>query len=101
MGNALFTSGRWIVDAHCVASLIDSIQTIGGADAGPNRVLAALRHFQRDVRVGQVRASHADHVELALGDGMARRRHVADAGGVKNRELCRMAYLAGEIQVRG
>jgi hypothetical protein len=52
------------------------------------------------VRIGDVCPGHAHHVELALGDGVTCRRHVADPGGMKNREPGRMTYFPGEVQVR-
>ena len=53
-----------------------------------------------DVRIGDVGAGHADHVELALGDRMAGGRDVVDARGVEHRELGRGPHLAGEIEMR-
>ena len=54
-----------------------------------------------DVRVGHVGAGHADHVELAAGDGVAGGRHVLDLRRVEGREAGRGADLAGEVEVRG
>ena len=44
---------------------------------------ATLAH---DMRVGDMGPRHADHVELAFGDGMARGRHIIDARGMEHRE---------------
>ena len=53
-----------------------------------------------DMRVGDMGAGHADHVELALGDRMARGRDVGDARGMEDRELRGGPHLAGEIEMR-
>ena len=45
-------------------------------------------------------AGHADHVELAALDRMARGRHVLDAGRVKGRKPRLGAHFAGEIEMR-
>ena len=92
--------GRGIVDAERLAALIDAVEAVGGADAGPDFVLAAFHHLQHDVRVGDVGARHADHVELALGDGMAGGGDILNACRMKDRELRRRPDLAGEIEMR-
>ncbi len=53
-----------------------------------------------DMRIGDVGARHAHHVELAGGDRMARGRHIVDARGVEDREPRRRPHLAGEIEMR-
>ena len=53
-----------------------------------------------DVRIGDMGAGHADHVELAARDRVARRRDVLDARRVEGRDLRRGPHLAGEIEVR-
>ena len=45
-------------------------------------------------------AGHADHVELAALDRVARGRDVLDAGGVKGRQPRLGAHFAGEIEMR-
>ncbi len=62
-----------------------------------SRPLDDLAH---DVRIGDVRARHAHHVELAGGDGVARRRDIGNARRMKGREFGRGADLAGEIEMR-
>ena len=51
--------------------------------------------------IGHVRAGHADHVELAARNRVARGGDVLDAGGVKGRQAGLGAHFAGEIKVRG
>ena len=43
--DGLFTPGGRIVNAQRLASLVDAIQAIGGADAGPDRMLSTFGHF--------------------------------------------------------
>ena len=93
-------AGGRVVDAVGLAAGVDAVQAEVGADAGADRVLLAGHDLAHDVRVGQVGARHADHVELARGDRMARRGHVLDLGGVEGRETGGGADLAGEVQVR-
>ena len=92
--------GGGIVHAHRVIAFVDTVEAIGGADAGTDLVLPSCHELAPDMRVGDVRAGHADHVELARGDRVARRRHVLDARGVKHRESRRVAHFAGEIEMR-
>ncbi len=63
-------------------------------------MLAACRHLVGDMRVGEVGARHAYHVELAAQDGVARGGDVLDAGRVEGRQAGRRADLAREIKVR-
>ena len=93
--------GGGVVDAQRLAALIDAVEAIGGADAGADLVLAPLHHLLHDVRIGDVGARHAHHVELAGGDGMARRGDVGDARGMEGREFRGRPHLAGEIEMRG
>ncbi len=92
--------GGGVVDAERLAALVDAVEAVGGADAGPDLVLAALQHLADDVRLGEMGARHADHVELAGGDGMAGSGDVGDAGGMEDREAGRRAHLAGEVEMR-
>ena len=63
-------------------------------------LLAAFHDLADDMGIGDVGARHADHVELALGDCVARRRDIVDARGVKHRELGRGPDFAREIEMR-
>ena len=67
---------------------------------GGCRCSCPAAHLARDMRVGDQRAGHADHVELARGDRVPRGRDVVDARGVEHRNVRRRAHLAGEIQMR-
>ncbi len=90
---------RGVVDAQGLIALVDAVQAVGRADAGADAVLLSGQHLAGDVRLGDVGAGHADHVQLALGDGVPGRGHVVDAGGVEGREPRRRPHLPGEIQV--
>ena len=58
-------------------------------------------HLAHDVRVGDQRAGHPHHVQLARRDRVPRRRHVVDAGGVEGGDAGGGPHLAGKVQVRG
>ena len=53
-----------------------------------------------EMRVGELRTRHADEVDLALANGVARRRDIVDLGGVQDGQLRRLAHAAGEVEVR-
>jgi hypothetical protein len=93
-------AGGGVVDAERGAAGVDAVEAIGGADAGADAVLLAGEDPGDDVRVGDVRAGHADHVELARGDGVAGGGDVGDARGVEHREAGRAADLSGEVEMR-
>ncbi len=95
-----FAAGGRVVDAQRLAVFVDAVQAVGGADAGPDLVLAALFDLEHDVRIGDVRTRHAHHVELARGDGVARGGHVGDARAMEDRKARRRAHLAGKVEVR-
>ena len=100
MRDRRLAAGRGIVDAQRLAALIDAVEAVGRADARADLVLAALHHLLHDMRIGDVGARHADHVELAGGDGMPGGRDIRDARGMEDRELRRRPHLAGEIEMR-
>ena len=89
------------MDAQRLIALVDAVDAVAGADAGADQVLLPGDDLADDVGVGDQRPGHADHVELALRDGVAGRRHVVDAGGVEDGDACRGADLAGEVKVGG
>jgi hypothetical protein len=92
--------GGGVVHAQRVIALVDPIEAIGRADTGSDFHLTPRGQQPRDMRLGDMGAGHADHVEFACNDRMPRRRHVLDARRVEHREARRRAHLAGEIQVR-
>ena len=100
VGHGGLAAGRRVVDAERLVALVDAVEAVGGADAGADLVLAAGRDLARDVRVGDVGAGHADEVELARGDRVARGRDVVDARGVEDRQAERGLDLAREVEVR-
>ena len=65
------------------------------------RARGLARTFVDDVRVGDVGAGHADHVELAFGNGMARGRDVGDARDAWNTgNRVSGLHLACEVEMR-
>ena len=62
MGQGLLTTGCRIMDAECLPTLINSVQTIGSADTGSNFGLSALFDFVDDMGVCNMRTGHTDHV---------------------------------------
>ena len=99
MRDRRLAAGRGVVDADGLAR-IDRVDAIAHADAGADLVLAALGDFPGDMRIGEVGAGHADHVELAALDGVARRRDVLDARRVEGRHPRRGPHLAGKVEMR-
>ena len=100
MRHRRFAAGRRVVDAERFATFVDAVEAIGRADAGPDEVLLAAHHLGDDVRIGDMRAGHADHVELARGDRMAGGGNIGDTRGMEDRELRRLANFAGEVEMR-
>jgi hypothetical protein len=94
------TSCGGIVHAHRVVAFVYTVEAIGGADAGTDLVLAPRHELAPDMGVGDVRASHPHHIELACRDRVPRRRHFLDTRSVKHREPRRVAHLSGKIEMR-
>ena len=92
--------GGGVVDAQGLAAEIDPIDAIAHADARADFILASFRDLERDMRVGDMGARHADHVELAAHDRVARRRDILDARGMKDGEPRFAPHLAGEVEMR-
>ena len=86
VGHLRLAPGGGVVDAERVLTLVDAVEAIGGADARADAVLAARDDLAQDMRVRDVGAGHADHVEAAFGDGVPGGRHIRDAGGVEDGE---------------
>ena len=80
VGQGFFASRRGVVNA------VAMVHAEGRADARTNAIFLAGFDLADDVRVGDVGARHADHVDDALANGAARGRRVDDAAGVKRRQ---------------
>ena len=91
-----FAAGRRVVDAQRLATFIDAIETVGRTDAGANARLLAGFHLPDDVGIGNVRACHPDHIELALGNCVACRGDICDARCVKHRKPGRRSDFPGK-----
>ena len=61
--------------------------------------LAAFGDLLGDMRVGEMGAGHADHVELAADDRVAGGGDVLDAGGVEGRHPRLRPHFAGEVEM--
>ena len=78
-------AGGRVVDAERVLALIDPVDAVAHADAGADAVLLAALELGHDVRVGDVGAGHADHVDEALLRRAQRAvRQVGDARGLEH-----------------
>ena len=99
MWDRQLTSRRRVVDADRLAG-IDRVDAIAHADAWPDLVLATFRDLAGDMRIGEVGARHADHVEFAAFNRVPRCRHILDARRVEGRHLRRGANFAGKVEMR-
>ncbi|EKD61783.1 MAG: hypothetical protein ACD_54C00103G0001, partial [uncultured bacterium] len=100
MRHGFFAPGRRVVDAKRQAALVDTVKAIGGPDAGADIFLAAFDDLLHHMRIGHMGAGHANHIQLAGLDGIARGRHIGDAGGVEGGHADLGPDTAGEIEVR-
>ena len=78
------TRGGRVLDAQHVLAEVLAIDAVVGADALLDLVLAALANLEHHVRIGNLRARHAAHVDPAVGDDALGLRDVADALGVQD-----------------
>src|SRR5215472_16673605 len=58
-------SSGGIVDAERIEADVDSIDAVTHADARADLAFATLSDLARNMRIGEMRARHADHIELA------------------------------------
>src|SRR5579872_7510387 len=100
MRRTLLAPGGSIMNAERRAALIDAIEAIIGADARTNFALAVFDDLLDYMRLRHMGARHANHIELAGGDGVPRRGDVRDPSSMKGWELCRGSDLAGEVEMR-
>jgi hypothetical protein len=95
-----FPADGRVVDALGVAGVVDRVEAVTRPDAGPDAVLLAGLHLGDQVRIGDLRAGHADQVEQSFAQGVPRGGDVGDAGRVHHRDGEAALDLAGEVQVR-
>ena len=88
------------MDAVGRSALIDAVETVVRADARADVVLTLLDDLSHDMRVGHVGARHADHVDLARGDGVARCCDVRDLRRMEDWKIGRCADFARKIEMR-
>ena len=101
MGHRFLAPRGGVVDAKRHAPLVDAVEAVVRADAGADAVLLPGHQLSDDMRVGDMGAGHADHVQQPAGDGMAGGGDVLDARRMEGRHLRGGADLACEIQMRG
>ena len=78
-------AGLWM---HLASpGLVDRVEAVVGADAGPDPVLVARGHLGDEVRVGHLGAGHPDQVEQPVADRVPRGGDVGDPGGVHHRDV--------------
>ena len=96
----LLPPGRRVVDAQAIEPDVDPVEAVRDPDARPDAVDLARLELANDVRIGHVRPHHPDHVDEALGDGVASGRDVGDPGGVEDGQREPLAEPPGELQPR-
>ncbi len=100
VAQGLLAAGGGVVDALGVPGLVDRIEAVVRADARADPVLVARCHLGDQVRVGDLRARHANQVEQSVSECVSCRGDVRDPGGVHHRDLDRTPDLASELQER-
>ena len=91
--------GRRVVQTERLAAFVDAIDAVADPDARADARLLAAHDLGDDVRIRHVRPGHADHVDQAFADRVARGREIADARRVEGGHAEGGAHLAGERQV--
>src|SRR6185437_14919778 len=95
-----FAACGGVVYAIGGAALVDAIEAVVRPDAGPDVPLAFLSDLPHDMRVGHMRARHADKVDFARRDRMPRGGDVLDSCRVEGREIGGGPDFARKIEVR-
>ena len=80
-----FAPGGGVVNAQRFAVFVNAVEAVAGADARADSLLFAALDFDDNHRIGDVRARHSNHIDLAFAHGVARRRRVDHARGMKHR----------------
>ena len=68
-----------------------------GAHAGPDTGLKVAADFGQNLRVTDMRASHADHIGLAMGNNVFCMGWVDNPAHRKHRQVNYLAYCAGKM----
>lgn len=66
---------------------IDAVDAMAGADTGADAVFLARFQLLDDIRISHMGTRHADHIDQAGGDGMARRRQLRNASRLEDRQV--------------
>ena len=73
------------------------VHTVGGADTGSDPVFLAARDLVDNIRIGNVRARHADHVHDPFAYRVARVRHVRHTRRVEDGQADLPPKLADNV----
>ena len=95
-----FAPGGRIVDAERLGADIATVDAIGRAHAGPDVVFAAFHDLAGDMGIGEMRPGHADEVELAGLDGVARGGDIRDSRRMQHGHAGCSANAGREIEMR-
>src|SRR5688572_5755553 len=95
-----FAAGGSVMDTVGGTSLIDSVQTVVGANARPDIAFAPLYDLTHDMWIGHMGPGHSDHVKLARRDGISCSGYVRDLRSMERRELRCSADLSRKLKVR-
>src|SRR4051794_7893674 len=87
VGHGRLPPRRRVMDAERLIALRAAVDAVACADAWPYGMLASLRDLLDDIRIGNVRACHADEIENTFGDRMPGGGDVGDPASVDQRGL--------------
>ena len=94
----VFTAGGGVLDAQHVQPLILAVDAVVGADALLDLVDLAHLDLGDQVRVGHVRAGHADHVDVAAFEDARGLVRVLDVLCVQHRHLDHFLDAGRQVQ---
>lgn len=96
----VFAGGRGVLDAQHVQALVLAVDAVVGADALLDLVDLAHLDLGDQVRVGDVRASHADHVHVAAFEDARSLVRVLDVLRVQHRHVDHFLDAGRQVQER-
>ena len=96
----VFTGGRGVLDAQHIQALVLTVDAVVGADALLDLVDLAHLDLGDQVRVGDVRAGHADHVDVTAFQNPRGLVRVLDVLRVQHRNLDHFLDAGGQVQER-
>ncbi len=96
----VFTGGRGVLDAQHIQPLILAVDAVVGADTLLDLVDLAHLDLGDQVRVGDVRTGHADHVNVAAFEDTGGLVRVLDVLRVQHRNLDHFLDAGSQVQER-